>query len=67
MILLLLLSRKSFYLLTSASSEHPTGTKTKIILFGAADDVPGTLLELISHPLTIISDIILDPSGLSHE
>ena len=65
--LLLLLSRKSFYLLTSASSEHPSDTKTEFILFSAAYDVSGTLLELISHPLTIISDVILDPAGLSHE
>ena len=67
MILLLLLSRKSFYLLTSASTEHSTDTKPKIILFSAANDVSGTFLELISHPLTIISDVILDPTGLSHE
>ena len=66
MIVLLLLSRKSFHLLTSASTEHATDTKTKVILLSAANDVSGAFLELISHPLTVISDVLLDPAGLSH-
>jgi hypothetical protein len=67
LILLLLASGKSFDLLTSASPEHPTDTKTNVILFSAANYVSGAIMELVSHPLAVIPDVILDPAGLSHE